>query len=317
MKRASPALSVDDVFTSDDRWIKLMANSRYFTDFMDVILANNKREWRVCYRGNFFYSTKEDITPLIDEETHDIVTSFASKFKPVKGQQIFASPAEYFLEHPLVKDCANIYFVGDVHGASTNGEFDVHWNCFICEVDEMGKGKRVIWYDPALSEENVDDRYNFTKSKKTHILNTLYRLVGKTELRDAIPDIQAQRVCNPNSPCVDSFCQTWVMMFVAAYVEGKVHSFLFDLDFDEYGNLILKSWLYCLVKNEGMSEWMKELKTKELKGFEYCRLPPILQKGMSRTEKRAPRLVKVETLKRDKGQTCLDVILNEFKVIPE
>ena len=293
-----------------------MANRNYFKDFMDVILTNKSAEDRICYRGNFFYSIDEDITPLIDEETHDIVSLAANRFTPVKGQTIYPTVTEFFLDarHRPEENCINIYFVGDVHGTSEGGDFNVHWNCFICTLSsELGRSW-VVWYDPAISKENiVSGTYDFSQTKKQSILNSLFRFTGRIPVDTIAPVIRAQRVCNAAFACVDSFCQTWVMMFAAAFVEGKEMAFL-RLDFATYANLILKTWLYCLVRNESMKEWMKELQSKELKMFEYCRLPPLVFKSSTKEGAiQELRILKVETLKVEKGQTCMDAVLERFR----
>lgn len=310
------SLDPDDIFYADDRWIKLMANRNYFRDFMNVIIPNSIYK-AVCYQGNFFYATKENVTPLIDEETHDIVSLQASRFTAVPGQSIYPSVTEFFLDkrHRPVENCVNIYFVGDVHGgAMSGGVFNVHWNCFICVLSSKPGESHVVWYDPALSKENVKaGEYDFSPAKKDSILDSLFRFTGKLPVTSIAPEIRAQRVCSSDFICVDSFCQTWVMMFAAAFIEGKSKEFL-NLAFDKYANLILKTWLYCLVKNEGMVDWMRELKTKELKVFEYCRLPPIAFKSSSRQGAvKELRILKVETLTKAKGQTCMGAVINRFK----
>jgi len=311
------SLDPDEIFHADDRWIRLMSNRIYFQDFMAVILRNSALEGPVCYQGNFFYSTAEDITPLIDEETHDIVSLAASRFTPVAGQTIYPSVTEFFLDkrHRPIENCTNIYCVGDIHGTPEGGDFNVHWNCFICVLSSKPGASRVVWYDPAISKESVDAGvpYDFSQPKKQSILNSLFRFTGRLPVDTKTPVVRAQRVCNAAFDCVDSFCQTWVMMYVSAFIEGRDKEFL-NLPFDKYANLVLKTWLYCLVRNEGMSEWMKELQSKDLKDFEYCRLPPTVFKSSTKAGAvRELRILKVETLDKMKGQTCMDAVLKRFK----
>ena len=131
--KTSPKVKVDDVFRADDKFIRFMSNRNYVKDFMDAILSTSKMN-PVCYQGNFFYSDDENISPLIDEETHDIVSLRAKDFqaKAVKGQSIFNNPLEFFLAHRPINRCVNVYFVGDVHGESIEGgDFEVHWNAFV------------------------------------------------------------------------------------------------------------------------------------------------------------------------------------------
>lgn len=314
-KTAGKVPTPDEIFAADDRWLRLMSNRNYFRDFMNVVLKRSKLKQPVCYQGNFFYSVEENITPLIDEETHDIVSLIADRFTPVKGQRIYSNPTSYFLEHRPIPGCHNIYFVGDVHGNSEGGDFEVHWNCFIVYYRGPADGD-IIWYDPAYSRETLrSGTYNFDLAKESSIVNSIHRFTGVLRGIRVTPEIQAQRVCNPEFECVDSFCQTWVMMFAASYVEERAYDFL-RLPFDKYGNLILKTWLYCLMtKEEGLTEWLTELKTKGLKAFGYCRLPPITFEGLSEEQLlRAVRISKVETLPKDPDHTCMDAVIDRFRV---
>lgn len=311
-KKSTPAKStktpsVDDVFRADDRWIRLMANRNYFREFMEAILPASEIEEPVCYQGNFFFADDEDITPLIDAETHDLVVNKPSKFTSVKGQNIYASPLEYLLQHRPVNGCLNVYFVGDVHGEANKGDFNVHWNCFMVTA---GNDKTwILWYDPAYTASHVMRRtYNFDQTKKKDIVDSLYRITGKVPVITISPPEQAQQICNPEFDCVDSFCQTWVLMFAAMYIEGNVKEFL-NLSFKKYGNLILKTWLYCIIKaRPSLKEWVTEMKGAVLKNFSYCRLQP----PQGAVDDSDVVITKVDTLTLAPGQSCSDAVLQRF-----
>jgi len=306
-RRAVKTPSVDDIFFSDDRWIRLMSNRIYYRQFMEHILKSAKFELPLCYQGNFFYVDPElDFSPLIDEETHDIIGGKRGlKAKP--PQTLYRTLEEYFAAHPTPKNCCSIYFVGDVHetGADDPGDFGVHWNCVLF-INFDDTRKDVYWFDPA-SGEAMRGGYNFASWKKHAITNTLLRGVPiqQSSAGDILPLYPPQHICNPSYACVDSFCQTWVMMFAAAFVENKVGQFT-RLPFKKYSSYILKTWLLCMMKQ--MPEWATELKTKELKSFTFCRMPPV--KEMITLEDVS--VVKVEPLEVQKGETCLDAIFRMF-----
>ena len=172
-----------------------------------------------------------------------------------------------------------------------------------------------MWYDPALSREELGTgTYNFDQSKKNDVVKALYRFTGNLKSLTVTPPVQAQRICNPDADCVDSFCQTWILFFVSCFIEEKGNEFLL-LPFNKYSNLILKTWLYCLIRsNPKLKSWEVELKTPSLRKFEYCRLPPPNIYEMRVPEVyTAVNITKVETLTKKVGQTCVDATLERFK----
>lgn len=303
MKRRASTPSAENIFYSDDRWIRLMNNHIYYRQFMDEILKNSKIGLPVCYQGNFLYADDGlDFSPLIDEETHDIVGGMQG-LRASPPQVLYPTMAAYFAAHPTPPECCSIYFVGDVH-AIAGGEYGVHWN-FFAFVNFDNAKKFIYWFDPAVGQ-NTKGGYNFNSKKKHIVISEL--LKGQrdvTTLTDLAPDFPPQYVCNSRYTCVDSFCQTWVMLFAAAFVEGKVNSF-FALPFRKYSNLILKTWLFCTVK--AMPDWVKEFKMKELKNFGFCRLPPQREK----ISLEDVVVTKVKALKKEQGETCLDAVIRTF-----
>lgn len=303
MKKRAATPSAENIFYSDDRWIRLMNNRIYYRQFMNEILKNAKLGLPICYQGNFFYADDGlDFSPLIDEETHDVVGGMKG-LRASPPQVLYPTMTAYFAAHPTPPECCSLYFVGDVHAISDD-EYGVHWNCFVY-INFDGMKKTIYWFDPAVGK-SLQGGYNFDRRKRAIIIDELLKdQLTQTTLIDLAPDFPPQYICNPDYTCVDSFCQTWVMIFAAAFIEGKVDWF-FALPFRKYSNLILKTWLFCMVKE--MPEWAKEFKTKELKNFGYCRLPP------QREEITLENVIvtKVTALKKGEGETCLDAVIRTF-----
>lgn len=297
---------IDDIFRSDFRWILLMNNRNYFKQFMDAIIKTNKLQLPICYHGNFFYANQNiDVTSLIDPETHDVVGG-KSKVEIEGPQHHYHNISEYFKDYPPKSQCFNFYFIGDIHSEGEGTEFPVHWNCMIYLT--YSTQRFIQWFDPALGVVLENQKYNFSQKKKNAIINYFQNLSQvPIDISDILCYYRPQRVCTPYYDCVDSFCNTWCLMFASAFVENLLEIFI-NLPYNQYGNMILKSWLYCFIGGtKSLKDWVREMNTQELRHFNYCRLAEIEGKTIyTQTEK-------VREIKRQKGKTCLESVFEVYK----
>jgi hypothetical protein len=260
--------TLDQVFDSDIEWVKLMNNKIVQRDLLEHVLKPVADKH--VFRGSFLYAGSADIlNRLVDTQTIDIVSG---GLKPKRGkngnQSVYNTVKEFFDTNPLVEGKINYYLIGDAHG--TGKYIGVHWICIVADTNKQ----RVEWYDPSMEVgDNLSTyKYNFNYGKLIDIMNEFwYKGFGlpleNYWLAPVCGAHRAQQICEEGHPGTDVFCQSWVMMFIAAHSCGKVTEFL-GLGFNWYQTMILKSWLLMVLKS------MEEYKDypQQYFGLKYCRM---------------------------------------------
>lgn len=131
----------------------------------------------------------------------------------------------------IVPNICNIYVV-----PSTLSSPSV---CFILDL----RYNKLICYDPTDELSDVDHSLPlFDKHRKSHIVNTI---LGR--LRGDLPEIvdlrtisRAQQLKN------DIFSQSWVFMFISAYINDVFNGFAI-LNFVRWQTNPLKLWINCII----------------------------------------------------------------------
>lgn len=277
-------------FDIDVRFTRLMNSKEQYTAIMDIIL---KKKTKYKYGGSFILGDDTtDLTCLVDTggPSHDIVwNGFVENVVSKKTiQSLYKTVDDYFIVNKPDYNKETIYFIGDVNG---EGEYlDVHWNCFILCKGRLlwydPKHEKEVIYgvndlfnlDGYNSDEDEDYVYtsdtedeleynsdtdcsisessNDAVILKTFDINKQLQIVnyfGK-ELVLIEPDECSQRIFHKGSLSTDIFCQSWVLLFVFAYVEKDMDNYLTKLDFKKYQSLILKQWLLYLFEQMGYEE---------------------------------------------------------------
>lgn len=304
---------IEDVSKADHLWLSYMNNQNYYREIMDYVIVKSGNR-RVRYVGNVilasppgdrdFVEPRKIYKALRDQQTHSIVIPALqdeAKYPPNKYprqyvrksalQKIYPSMAAYITDNPPHPQMDNIYFVGDLYGGKS---FPIiHWNCFIIKRVNRDDTVSVLWFDPSMAAQTDDYDckittdtselnmlgYSFNRDKFWSVLSGIERGFGIEPLEEFIaPNEVPQQYCRSGTDFVDLFCQSWVMLFAAAFANNKLLEFC-RLPFNKYGVEILKAWLLCVLNNipkrpKDQNAWSNVIaQGGSLYNFKYCRLP--------------------------------------------
>jgi hypothetical protein len=244
---------IGHVFDSDQRWVCYMSNKVLVYDLAKAIMGDNAILRGACVIAD----EKQNLYNLTNCFNLDVVTSQPFKghgkiskrdkieLNGYKPQEFYESMRSYKANHLPLKNKINVYLFGDVQSDDPDNP-SIHWICLIINL----QNNTFFWYDPALQIDSRRDRYTFLPQKfeqiKSNFIDTTY------SDSTIIPAVCAQQNCSglQNEMAVDVFCQSWVFVFVGAYLQGiNVLDAYFSLDFRKHQMLIVKTFLKCAISN--------------------------------------------------------------------
>jgi len=292
-------------FDCDMRWVTLMNNKIIISDIVNYMIKEAGRAKDSVFRGSAIIGDRDtDLSNLLDVQTIDLIAfpfiqvrqkyPVEEKLKDQAGknahkdktsvdelkqsglepQQVYPTVHHFFETNPPLKNKVNIYYFGHAHGEGKH--VDIHWNCLIVDM----KNNTYFMYDPS-DEQGPDQGYNFDSIKKRIIFEGMTAQVydvSKTIPKNVTtlpPSGQrAQQFCaawdDKYGIVADVFCQSWVLVFTSAYLNGVVDEF-FSIDFRKAQMMIVKVFFSCLLSR--MSVYYKGvIKEKEYASFfKVCR----------------------------------------------
>lgn len=296
-----------DAFDCDINWQALMMNRKFLVAIIKTIFKEAGVPKDVRFSGAFVYGSIEkkgrtDLTDLQDEETVDLVSSKLKGKHPRRGgkQHIYNSFKEFIEHRKPMKHKRNIYFFGD---ASSAGEYvSVHWTCFV--IDLVNKKPVLLWFDPLENNKiNFKDKFHL---KKAWITDFLVNNDYVSDARFIISEKSPQQIVCAH-PAQDVFCQTWVLMFMAVYIDKNpvVFSRFTEIDWSVWQNEPLKLWLNCLRKRMPKT-WENTLFDDKYKGFfTICR-------KQVKGSKYDVKLKSLKPLPINEKESCIENIINYF-----
>ena len=291
----SKKVSSDTVADSDVSWVALMNNKEFYHSIAQFVIGETKN---VIYGGSVIIGfANDDLKTLIDEYTIDLVIyrkirRYKWKFLQDHTKQgVFKTLSDWMKHTNSDRDSRFVlYFFGDAHNTDKKSEYtEVHWNCYILDTVE----KKLVVYDPSDQEDKKSEDvyvYNFNPHKKQAIqqaicdhwnitlkspVNARSRKPLKTKkeqytLVQVYTKERAQQVCEFGHPSIDFFCQTWVLLFASAYING-VFDYYKQIPFEIVQNFPLKMWANCVISR--LEEWKETLSLPEYRLFQsYCRM---------------------------------------------
>lgn len=227
---------LEEVFSSDYRWISLLSNQLYFKEFINWLLKDSTD----CVYGGSFLRWGEDekhISLIKDKESHHIVGVCRPATRGSK-QKFYPTFSDFMKAHPVVNPKKNIYFVGSVSEVEDE-EVYVHWNCFVVHQNTL------IWFNPSGGKSAFEHKHR----------NEIKDYFKNLTMIQIEPWERPQQYIQAGTDYVDNFCHSWCLMFAAAFIENKL-SYFCQLNFKYFQNVILKTWLIHLFKE--MPEWYEE-----------------------------------------------------------
>jgi hypothetical protein len=192
------------------------------------------------------YLAKEYVKPERDN-LDMIYISARTKYKPSakrnpKNQSKFQS-IEQFGKLRLPTKNIGVYFFGELHESKKeNPKEDTfnHWNVGFLDL----KNNMITFFDPARSIED-EQAYDFYSHQQiADAFNVRYSFFEST--------YRPQYVCRSGKENVDSFCQSWCLMFLDVYCTSiknpnVLDMFLNKMRFDKHQTKIIKTWIICTV----------------------------------------------------------------------
>ena len=270
-----------DVFDSDVAYVTLMNNKELIHDIMSLVIKEaveeKNRPPNVCVFGGSFvwgrgmgFSGDTNLSSMVDPYTVDIISNLFKESKPApdhKTQGIYRNFSDWIRRNNPKPKKITIYFAGEAHAdeglhPGKQKHLDIHWNCFIVDLIQ----KKIFWYDPSESINDVSSGYNFNNSTKEYICTYLNLAGGiESEAYDLLTFSRAQQTCNPAYPDADIFCQTWVIFFASAWVNNCFPAIVV-FPFEKISNFPLKLWMKCVISR--LEDWHETFKRKEFKLFQ-------------------------------------------------
>jgi len=266
----------EELFDCDMAWVILMNNREMIKDLQTTIIKESNAK-NVEFRGACICGSLSSVDPetnlsnLIDAETIDLVSVELKENLTSRKQKVFNYFDQFLKKYPPRKNKLNIYFVGDAYGKEEY--VSIHWNCFLLEDRKnVVKSPKLLIYDPSMSKEYETQVYNFNKEKRDIIVDNFdIKNKNKLEVLNIYTKYPSQNVCQDHC-AMDVFCQSWIHMFVSAYVNDAFDGFAL-IDFTAYHSQPLKMWLKCITTRLP-KDWTKTLEDKKYEYFlTKCRIP--------------------------------------------